>query len=158
MFFIIAENPKIGVRKAMRLSIEITRGYKGDLFVMDLSFIGWIFLCSLTSGILSLYVMPYMQMSKTNAYKMLKSMAIQSGRLKPEDFGLPDQDGQPQEEQAAPGQQDSYSGSVQPEESSPAGNVTGSWDTSAAEDAEVHEAAPDTGSVIQLPPADDSMN
>ncbi|MCR5621966.1 MAG: DUF975 family protein [Treponema sp.] len=87
MFFIVAENPKIGVRKAMKLSIEITRGYKGDLFVMDLSFFGWILLSSLTGGLLNLYVLPYMQMSKTNAYKMLKAMALRSGRVRPEDFG-----------------------------------------------------------------------
>ena len=87
MFFIIAENPKISVRRAMKLSIEITRGYKGDLFVMDLSFIGWILLSCLTGGLLNLYVMPYMQMSKTNAYKMLKAMAIRSGRVSDSDFG-----------------------------------------------------------------------
>lgn len=146
MFFIIAENPKIGVRKSMRLSLEITRGYKGDLFVMDMSFLGWIILSSLTGGLLLLYVMPYMQMAKTNAYKMLKSMAIQSGRVKPEDFGPQEQDGQ-----AAPAQPEAYTGTD--------GNVTGGWDTSAAEDAEAHEAAPDTDSVIQLPPAgDDGTN
>ena len=154
MFFIIAENPKIGVRKSMRLSLEITRGYKGDLFVMDLSFFGWMILTSLTGGILLLYVMPYMQMSKTNAYKMLKSMAIQSGRVKPEDFGPQEQDEQPDG-----GQQEPYADPAQPEESGPASTVAGSWDTSEAEDVEVHEAAPDTDSVIQLPPAgDDGTN
>ena len=87
MFFILAENPKIGVRKAMKLSIEITRGYKGDLFMMDMSFLGWMLLACLTGSILNLYVMPYMQMSKTNAYKMLKAMALRSGRVSAEDFG-----------------------------------------------------------------------
>ena len=35
-FFIVAENPHISVRKAMRLSIAMTKGYKGDLFVLVL--------------------------------------------------------------------------------------------------------------------------
>ncbi len=165
MFFIIAENPDIGVRRAMKLSIEITRGYKGELFVMDLSFLGWDLLACLTGGLLYLYVMPYMQMSKTNAYKMLKAMAIQAGRVKPEDFGPGEQDEQqdwkqPEEKQPFSGQQGPYTDPVQPKKSGPASTVAGSWDTSAAEDAEAHEAAPDTGSVIHLPPAgdDDSTN
>ncbi len=41
MFFILAENPRVGVRKAMRLSKEMTKGYKGDIFFLGLSFIGW---------------------------------------------------------------------------------------------------------------------
>lgn len=86
IFFILAENPKIGVCKAMRLSKEITRGYKGDLFILDLSFIGWALLTSLTGGLLGMYTMPYMQMTKTNAYLVLKAMAIKSGRLSEYDF------------------------------------------------------------------------
>lgn len=41
MFFILDEHPDIGVRKAMRVSKEITKGYKGELFLMGLSFLGW---------------------------------------------------------------------------------------------------------------------
>jgi uncharacterized membrane protein len=36
MFFILAEYPNMGVRKAMQISKTITKGYKGDLFVMAL--------------------------------------------------------------------------------------------------------------------------
>ena len=63
-----------------------SRGYKGDLFILDLSFIGWALLTSLTGGLLGMYTMPYMQMTKTNAYLVLKAMAIKSGRLSEYDF------------------------------------------------------------------------
>ena len=39
MFYVMAECPKIKVTKAMNISKELTRGYKGDLFVTDLTFI-----------------------------------------------------------------------------------------------------------------------
>lgn len=152
MFFIVAENPKIGVRKAMKLSIEITKGYKGELFIMDLSFLGWMLLSSLSGGLLYLYVMPYMQMSKTNAYKMLKAIALRSGRVRPEDFGMEQQEtnagsGQEQENQGA------YYGSsgteARPTEQKTAG------DSSGMKYPEAHEAAPDTNNVITLPPPDE---
>ncbi len=46
--------------QAIRLSCEQTQGIKGQLFVLDLSFIGWSILSSLTAGILNIWLMPYM--------------------------------------------------------------------------------------------------
>lgn len=45
---------------AIRLSCQQTRGMKGELFVLDLSFIGWILLSSLTAGLLDIWLTPYM--------------------------------------------------------------------------------------------------
>ena len=87
MFYVMAENPKIKVRKAMNLSKELTRGYKGDLFVMDLSFIPWLLLCGITGGIAALWFVPYYQAVRMNAYHYLKQIALNSGRVKNEDFG-----------------------------------------------------------------------
>ena len=86
MFFIMAEHPNITVTKAMNLSKVMTKGYKGDLFVMCLSFIGWDILCALTCGILNLWITPYKWMTFTNAYHALKAHAIQAGDLRMEDF------------------------------------------------------------------------
>lgn len=86
MFFILAENPKIGVAKAMRISKVLTKGYKADLFVMGLSFFGWNLLSVLTLGILQLWIQPYEYMSFTNAYKSLKIHALRSGNLSESDF------------------------------------------------------------------------
>lgn len=86
MFFILAEYPDIGVRRAMQLSKEMTNGYKADLFVMEISFIGWAILADLSFGIGYLWLIPYQKMSFTNAYHALKAKALQTGRLTQEDF------------------------------------------------------------------------
>ncbi len=86
LFFILAENPEIEVSKAMKISNVMTKGFKGDLFIMHLSFIGWAILSCLTCGILWLWVIPYQKMSFTNAYKNMKMQAIRSGVLTQEDF------------------------------------------------------------------------
>jgi len=49
----------LSVSQAIRLSCQQTQGMKGDLFVLDLSFIGWTLLASITFGILTIYVLPY---------------------------------------------------------------------------------------------------
>ena len=41
------ENPGIGVMEALEMSKQQTLGYKGQLFMLDLSYIGWFFLASL---------------------------------------------------------------------------------------------------------------
>lgn len=86
MFFVLAETPGIGVRKAMHISKLLTRGHKGDLFVMHLSFLGWAILCALSCGIGSLWLKPYMQTSFLNAYFALKNTAIATNVLSPADF------------------------------------------------------------------------
>lgn len=90
MFFVLSEDPRIGVTKAMNISKVLTRGYKGDLFVMDLSFIGWHILSLLTCGILYLWVAPYIAMSRTCAYYALKDEALNTGVLRAEDFEVPE--------------------------------------------------------------------
>jgi uncharacterized membrane protein len=86
MFYILAEFKDVSVTKAMRISIEITKGRKWDLFVMWLSFLGWDILSTLTCGILELWLAPYKNMTYTNAYHSLMKEALESGRIKPEDL------------------------------------------------------------------------
>ena len=86
IFYVIAENPKIGARKAMDLSKVLTSGHKADLFVMDLSFLGWIFLSCLSCGIGFIWLFPYMTMTETYAYYDLKRMAFAQNKLTPADF------------------------------------------------------------------------
>ena len=85
-FMIIAENPGISVRKALKISKTMTAGFKSDLFVMCLSFIGWEILSVFTLFILQLWLIPYERMAFTNAYKDMKSQAIKKGILSPDDF------------------------------------------------------------------------
>lgn len=49
----------LSASEAIALSCQQTKGMKMDLFVLDLSFLGWNFLVTLTMGLLSLWVMPY---------------------------------------------------------------------------------------------------
>ncbi|MBR3812412.1 MAG: DUF975 family protein [Spirochaetaceae bacterium] len=86
MFYILAENPDISVSKAMRMSIEMTKGHKTDLFVTALSFIGWALLSCLTAGILLIWVVPYMNLTFANIYQYLKSEALRTGSLTQADF------------------------------------------------------------------------
>ncbi len=86
MFYILAEYKEISVSKAMKISIEITKGHKWDLFVLSLSFIGWALLTPFTLGILYFWLVPYMNMTYVNAYHALMKEALESGRIKPEDL------------------------------------------------------------------------
>lgn len=50
------ENPGIGVMEALNMSKQQTLGYKGQLFMLDLSYIGWFILASLTSVVQTGYI------------------------------------------------------------------------------------------------------
>lgn len=86
MSYVMAEYPEMSARKAMNISKELTRGYKGDLFVTDLTFIPLAILCVLSFGIGSLWAFPYYQATYTNIYRELKRLALDSKRLSMEDF------------------------------------------------------------------------
>jgi len=79
--FIIADNPRIGARQAIKISMRMTKGYKWKIFVMNLSFIGWALLCIFTLGIGYLWLEPYMQVTYTNMYYKLKALSIESGAV-----------------------------------------------------------------------------
>ncbi len=68
----LCEIPEMGVINAMRMSRLQTSGHKLDLFVLDLSFIGWLFLCGLTMGILSIWVTPYMEQTYIGYFEAYK--------------------------------------------------------------------------------------
>lgn len=71
-FYIIDENPDISVEEAIDESKRIMHGNKWRLFCLDLSYIGWIFLCILTFGILYLWITPKMELARYLFYKNLK--------------------------------------------------------------------------------------
>ncbi|MCL2828638.1 MAG: DUF975 family protein [Oscillospiraceae bacterium] len=51
MTYILASAFEVKALESMRLSKRITKGHKGKLFVLGLSFIGWVLLASLPAGI-----------------------------------------------------------------------------------------------------------
>ncbi len=86
MFYIMAECPKIKVTKAMNISKELTRGYKSDLFVTDLTFIPLFILCLISCGVGFLWLAPYYQAVHTNIYHAVKNFALETKRISLEDF------------------------------------------------------------------------
>ena len=56
--YILAENPKIEGNDAITKSRELMDGHKGRLFLLQLSFIGWILLSILTLGIGMIFLIP----------------------------------------------------------------------------------------------------
>ena len=74
--YILAENKGKPALECINESKAMTNGYKMDLFVLGLSFIGWILLGYVTFGIAYIWVLPYMQATYTNAYQSLKPVRI----------------------------------------------------------------------------------
>ncbi|MGB4658596.1 MAG: DUF975 family protein [Mobilitalea sp.] len=57
--YILEENPNMGINEAIGISKEMMRGNKWRLFCLQISFIGWSFLCLFTLGIGYLWLAPY---------------------------------------------------------------------------------------------------
>ena len=72
--YILAENKGKPALECIAESKEMTNGHKGELFVLSLSFIGWMILGSITLGIAYIWITPYMQDTFTNAYNSLKTV------------------------------------------------------------------------------------
>ena len=59
-YYNLLSDDALSAGDAIRLSCRQTLGYKGELFMLDLSFIGWSLLSSLTMGLLNVWLTPYM--------------------------------------------------------------------------------------------------
>ena len=66
--YLLAENPNLSASQAFSLSKQMTTGQKMDLFVLDLSFLGWIILGAICCGIGLLFVQPYPEATKAEVY------------------------------------------------------------------------------------------
>ena len=71
--YLLHDYPELTPREAMKISREMMRGQKWNLFVLDLTFIGWILLSILTAGIGMIFVEPYMSTTRAAYYEDLKS-------------------------------------------------------------------------------------
>lgn len=70
--YLLADNPNLKVTEALDLSIEYTEDNLWDLFVLDLSFLGWYYLSILTVGIGLLWLAPYYFLTEYNVAMYLK--------------------------------------------------------------------------------------
>ena len=79
--FIIEEYPELTSTEAIHRSRMMMRGHKFDLFWLELSFIGWGFLCLLTAGIGFFWLIPYMETSIAAFYEEVKADYALNGGL-----------------------------------------------------------------------------
>lgn len=87
--YILAVRPDIDHKDALRLSKDIMNGHKFDLFVLGLSFYGWILLSLFTCGLLNIfYVAPYMQATYAEFFSYVREDAIARSVISP--FDIPD--------------------------------------------------------------------
>lgn len=71
--YILAENPKIGRKKAFYLSRQMMKGNKQKLFLIDLTFLGWKILSVFTLGLLDFFVVnPYIAGTRVEFYFSLR--------------------------------------------------------------------------------------
>ena len=71
--YILAENPGMRAKDALKKSVELMKGNKWKTFVLDLSFIGWFILSIITFGIVYFfYVNPYYLATDAELYLKLK--------------------------------------------------------------------------------------
>lgn len=72
--YILAEHPDMPTREVLNLSRQMMMGHKWNTFVLDMSFIGWALLGSLTMGVVNvLWTNPYMRATEAELYEALKN-------------------------------------------------------------------------------------
>ena len=79
--YVANDNPELSAMDAIRKSRELMDGHKWDLFVLDLSFIGWILLCLLTCGIGFIFLAPYMEMAHVEFYRELVDKQVEEAQV-----------------------------------------------------------------------------
>ena len=94
--WILADNPNIDYRRALKISREMVKGYKWQWFVLDLSFIGWYALFILllpfyffTRPLLESYVTA----CSAEFYSQIRDRYVAAGNLSMEDLGFVKLDG-----------------------------------------------------------------
>lgn len=80
-FFLLAENPGMKSGECIERSKEMMQGHKWQLFVLELSFLGWALLCILTLFIGFLWLEPYTNIAKTFFYRDVSGTTAESSRL-----------------------------------------------------------------------------
>ncbi len=86
--YILAQNPRIGAKRAIELSRQMTYGSKFDIFILELSFIGWYLLGILACCIGVIFVAPYVNMTKAELYLDLRKAAIERGQTTPGELAI----------------------------------------------------------------------
>lgn len=71
--FILAEHPGLTASQAIRLSEDMMDGNKAELFILDLSFIGWSILAAMTLNLGNIVLNPYKNAAYAAFYRQLQA-------------------------------------------------------------------------------------
>lgn len=77
--YLLAENPYMSYKRAKELSKALTYGEKMEIFVLDLSFIGWYLLGYLTCSLGIYFLLPYVQATMAELYSAARAKAFAMG-------------------------------------------------------------------------------
>ncbi|MDE6355117.1 MAG: DUF975 family protein, partial [Prevotella sp.] len=89
--YILKDNPEIKNNEAINLSMKMMEDYKTDLFLLDLSMIGWFILSILTCGVGLFLLIPYVNTAHAHFYEEVKQ-DLEDSRRAFEELGLNIQD------------------------------------------------------------------
>lgn len=73
--YILAENPDISSEKAFAISKQMTKGEKWKIFMLELSFIGWIILGTLCCCVGVYFLEPYYEATRAELYQVMREKA-----------------------------------------------------------------------------------
>ncbi|MDO4311889.1 MAG: DUF975 family protein [Eubacteriales bacterium] len=76
--YLLADCPEMSREDAFRISKEMMYGQKAEVFLLDLSFIGWYLLTMVTCGLLEIfYVAPYVNATNAELFLTLRAQYLQ---------------------------------------------------------------------------------
>lgn len=77
--YILAENPEVKPREALKISRRMMQGEKYHTFLLEFSFVGWIILGTVTLGLSDLFFLnPYLTSVKAQLYRELRGKMIKN--------------------------------------------------------------------------------
>ena len=76
VYYIACDEPDLTGKEVVNKSEELMAGNRGNLFLLELSFIGWFFLGLLTFGIGLIWVAPYLQVTVACFYDELNKSTV----------------------------------------------------------------------------------
>lgn len=71
VYYITYDNPELSSKQVVKKSEELMNGNRGNLLLLELSFIGWFFVGMLTLGIGYIWIFPYYEVSLACFYDEL---------------------------------------------------------------------------------------
>lgn len=84
--YILAENPNISTKRALQISKAMTQGYKWNIFILEMSFLGWYLLGALCFGVGVLFVTPYVEATMAELYSAQRAYVLSAGIITEEEL------------------------------------------------------------------------